>query len=376
MAKHARTSPLTPPKKTPADPHKKQTAKTSGKRIWLRILASVLSVVFLTTGCGILYVRGLLNRLDRTEFTGNSSFTFDEEVPTFSGDEWAASTTDASGNPVAASSGITVQQNNENINRAHGGYTEVQNIKLLSDPDIQNILLIGADLTGLGDTTMIVSINRRTQKIHITSLMRAMYVKIPNHQWFMFNHAYAWGGPKLTIQTIENNFRIKIDDYVVVNFKTFPKVVDLLGGVDVTLSKAEAAYLSVHSGASFSAGASHLNGNQALDYARIRKSDTYDTDFKRTSRQRNVIQALIKKMTSTGLGTLNQLAVNILPLIKTSLSNEEILTLAASAPSLIHYPISQKMLPVENDTTNTSVNSFQGIMYVRNPGGNGSSEVY
>ena len=351
--------------------------KTAAGRIACRIGVSVLSLIFLLSGCGILYVHGLLKRIDRTEFTGTSSLAVASDMPVFSGIDWAAST-DSSGNPVNASSGITVQQNEQNLDRAHGGYSDVQKIDVLNDPDIQNILLIGADLSGLGDTTMIVSINRRTQKIHITSLMRAMYVKIPDRQWFMFNHAYGWGGPKLAVQTIENNFRIHIDDYVIVNFKTFPKVIDLLDGVDLNLTSSEAAYLSndIYCSGTFQAGAAHLDGNQALAYARMRKSDYEDTDFKRTSRQRNVVQALIKKATGTGLDTLNQLAVNILPLIKTSLSDGELLSLAASAPSLIHYPISQKMLPVENDTTTSQVNSFQGIMYVRYPGASYSVEVY
>ncbi|MDD6174421.1 MAG: LCP family protein [Firmicutes bacterium] len=323
----------------------------------------------MTVGCGILYVRGLLSRIDRTEFTGYSSFSYVDNLPVYSDDEWAVS---------EGESGMTVEQNEQNVDAAHGGYNEAQQIGALNDPEIQNILLIGTDRGGIGDTSIIVSINHRTKKIHLTSLMRAMYVKIPDHQWFMFNHAYAWGGPRLVLQTIENNFRVHVDDYVVVNFNNFPKVVDLLGGLDLTLTAAEAAYLTNDSECpgSFQAGSAHLNGKQVLSYVRMRKSSNNDSDFNRTNRQRNVIQAMIGKATSMGLGQLNQLAVNLMPMINTSLSDGEILSLAAGAPSMINYPISQKMLPVENDTTGGAATTYYGRMFVRYPNTDLNVEVY
>ena len=348
---------------------RRNTKRTPAGRIALRVFSVLLSVAFLTTGCGILYVRGLLNRIDRTEFTGYSSFSYAENIPVYSDNEWAAS---------EGESGVTVEQNEQNVNAAHGGYNEAQQISVLNDADVQNILLIGTDRGGIGDTTMIVSINRRTKKIHLTSLMRAMYVKIPDHQWFMFNHAYAWGGPKLVLQTIENNFRVRVDDYVVVNFNNFPKVIDLMGGIDLTLTRSEAAYLTNNGECpgSFQAGKAHLNGRQALAYARMRKSDSGDSDFSRTNRQRNVVQALIGRATSMGVGQLNQLAMNLMPMINTSLSDGEILSLAAGAPSLVQYPISQKMIPVENDTTGGAAATYYGRMFVRYPNASFNVEVY
>ena len=155
-------------------------------------------------------------------------------------------------------------------------------------------------------------------------------------------------------------------------------MIDLLGGIDITLTRSEAAYLTndADCSGSFAAGSAHLNGAQTLSYVRMRKADANDSDFNRTARQRNVIQGLIQKATSMGLGTLNQLATSVLPMINTSLSDGEILSLAASAPSLINYPISQKMLPVENDTTGGQAASYYGMMYVRYPYTDFNVEVY
>lgn len=370
MAKHAqKPEPKKHFQKNEKKGYRRNRKKASAGRIVLRVFSVLLSAAFLTVGCGILYVRGLLSRIDRTEFTGYSSFSYVDNLPVYSDDEWAVS---------EGESGMTVEQNEQNVDAAHGGYNNVQQISVLNDPEIQNILLIGTDRGGIGDTSIIVSINHRTKKIHLTSLMRAMYVKIPDHQWFMFNHAYAWGGPRLVLQTIENNFRVYVDDYVVVNFNNFPKVVDLLGGLDLTLTAAEAAYLTNDSECpgSFQAGSAHLNGKQVLSYVRMRKSSNNDSDFNRTNRQRNVIQAMIGKATSMGLGQLNQLAVNLMPMINTSLSDGEILSLAAGAPSMINYPISQKMLPVENDTTGGAATTYYGRMFVRYPDTNLNVEVY
>lgn len=370
MAKHAqKPEPKKHFQKNEKKGYRRNRKKASAGRIVLRVFSVLLSAAFLTVGCGILYVRGLLSRIDRTEFTGYSSFSYVDNLPVYSDDEWAVS---------EGESGMTVEQNEQNVDAAHGGYNEAQQIGVLNDPEIQNILLIGTDRGGIGDTSIIVSINHRTKKIHLTSLMRAMYVKIPDHQWFMFNHAYAWGGPRLVLQTIENNFRVHVDDYVVVNFNNFPKVVDLLGGLDLTLTAAEAAYLTNDGECpgSFQAGSAHLNGKQVLSYVRMRKSSGNDSDFNRTNRQRNVIQAMIGKATSMGLGQLNQLAVNLMPMINTSLSDGEILSLAAGAPSMINYPISQKMLPVENDTTGGAATTYYGRMFVRYPNTNLNVEVY
>ena len=143
----------------------------------------------------------------------------------------------------------------------------------------------------------------------------------------MLNAAVPWGGPELLAKTIENNFRVKIDDYALVDFSGFSKLVDLVGGLDLDLTQAEAKYLTNDNGCTgtFQAGAAHLNGEQALAYARMRH---IDNDFKRTGRQRTVIELLMKKAFAMNLTRLHTFASEMLELINTSLSEGEILSMA------------------------------------------------
>ena len=135
--------------------------------------------------------------------------------------------------------------------------------------------------------------------------MRDMYVEIPGHGHNKLNAAYAFGGVELLYQTIAKNFGIKIDNYCVVDFSTFEKVINKVGGVEISLEEKEAKYLNTTNYISkkkyrnVKVGKQTLNGNQALGYARVRYvvSKKYgDGDFGRTGRQRAVLQAALNKV--------------------------------------------------------------------------------
>ena len=195
------------------------------------------------------------------------------------------------------------------------------------DPNIYNILIIGGDnasttgYRGNSDTLIIVSIDKNTKKIKLSSIMRDTYVPIPNHSANKINSAFATGGVPLTKQTIEDNFKITIDSTVVINYTTFRKVIDKLGGVDdVTINEREANFINSqcrkkgHS-SNLSAGTVHLNAVQALNFARIRKinSDIYGhDDFGRTARQRFIMNQLFKKYKDLSYTELAQLATVVL----------------------------------------------------------------
>ncbi len=295
------------------------------------IILLVLALLILAAVAAVLiYVNSLLNLVDRTEDSGNeflSESEVYEDEPTYD-----------------------ITEPPEVIEQVQNEYEEIQQEIVLDESYIDNILLIGSDRrstreNGRADSMMILSINHRTQQIHIVSLMRAMYVCIPKSSgdvWGMLNAAYSWGGPQLLISTIENNLRIKINKYVAVDFSSFEKAIDLVGGVELTLTKAEANRLSLGG-----AGTYNLSGKKALDYSRIRY---LDNDFIRTSRQRKVITALLNKAKSINLPQLMDLANQILPAVKTNLSNGELLDYLYQAATLLSYPITQKMLPVENES--------------------------
>lgn len=316
-------------------------------KITLIVIGCILLLIGLLLGGLWLYLNGLLNKVDRTEITGN--LTLSES------DIYEGETVDATDSV-------------EHIDQAHDEFQEAQEIEPLKDSKITNILLIGTDRrasweNGRSDSMMILSINERTKKIHLTSLMRAMYVCIPRsdgEQWGMLNAAYSWGGPKLLIETVENNFRIKIDHYVVVDFSAFEKGVDLLGGVEITLTDAEANYIQTQSRdkkPTYS-GTQLLDGQQALVYCRIR---LIDNDFVRTKRQRTMLTSLMNKAASSSIPTIIDLAETMLPYVNTDMTNGEILSYIAKIPSLMSNPITQRMLPIENEAGK----SYTGIIFVQ-----------
>ncbi len=319
-------------------------------KIILIVLGSLLGLILLLALGLLIYANIMLNKLDRTEITGNIHLSEDEvyEGPT-----------------------EDVPDSEEEKLEAHQQSEETQKIPILQEDEITNILFVGSDRrnkneNGRSDSMMLVSLNYKTGKIHITSLMRAMYVCIPRSDgniWGMLNAAYSWGGPNLLIDTVELNFRVKIHHYVVVDISAFQEAVDLVGGVEINLTETEARYVRSDSGYETPAGKQLLNGAQARAYCQIRY---IDNDFVRTGRQRIVIKELIKKAAGSDLGTLINLANQILPLVNTNLTNNEILSYMMKSLPLLGNVSQGRMLPVENESGKT----YTGMIYV------GGREMY
>lgn len=252
---------------------------------------------------------------------------------------------------VVAFSGVLISSANSIVNNFTKG-EEIEHIEnvnsLTSRSDVKNILFIGADKEKGGasrsDSIMIVSVNKSAGKVIVTSILRDTHVDIPGECEAKINSAYAWGGANLLIQTIEQNFGLKIDGYAVVNFNMFTDLVDGLGGIDIEVTENEADYINNRHNYKnetkpdhFESGESvHLNGYQTLWYARIRK---LDSDFMRTYRQRKVITAIaenIKTELLTGnIFGLISTAKDVAPNIETSLSNSEFTSLLLSMVSCV-----------------------------------------
>ena len=308
------------------------------------VLLCLVVLVLIAAVAGYIYLNSLLDMMDREEIVGDDSLSEEEvyeEEPTYD-----------------------VPDSEEEIEDAWQDYEDVQDTEVLDKQNIENILLIGSDrLTknqnGRADSMMILSINHDTGHIHLVSLMRAMYVNIhrkSGETWGMLNASYSWGGTALLIDTIERNFRVEIHHYVVVDFDSFENAIDLLGGVEVTLTRAEASYMSECIREEFYPGKQILNGQQARFYCQIRK---IDSDFKRTSRQRTVILSLINKFSKSDVSQLTNLAKQLLPTVKTDLTNADVLRLLMEAPRLLKDPPQQRMLPIENEN-----GSYTGMIYV------------
>ena len=191
---------------------------------------------------------------------------------------------------------------------------------------IINIMLIGQDSRSGGgrtrsDVMILCTVNTITKELTMTSFLRDLYVSVPGYGGDRMNHAYVYGGMKLLDKTMQENFGIKIDGNVEVDFDGFVDLIDLVGGVDIYLSNSEANYM-IKQGHKVQAGMNCLNGRAALDYARNRSIG--NGDFSRTERQRKVLDALFEKCRGMSLTQLQNLMEKALPLITTDMTNREI----------------------------------------------------
>lgn len=168
--------------------------------------------------------------------------------------------------------------------------------EVFESKDSLNVLLLGVDERpgdrGRSDTMILMSLNPRTDSMLMLSIPRDTYVNIPGRGMDKINHAYAFGGVELSVQTVEETFNLPVHIYARVNMEGFQQGIDAIGGVTVNNTQ------SFSQGSStFSEGAIDLNGEQALDYIRMRKQDPRG-DMGRNERQRVVITAAMNKAAS------------------------------------------------------------------------------
>ena len=146
-------------------------------------------------------------------------------------------------------------------------------------------------------------------------------------------------------QCLLENFGVQVDYNVEIDFVAFAEVVDIMGGVDIQLTKAEASHLNKKNNWNLSEGMNHLDGEQALAYARIRK---IDNDFYRTNRQRTVMNALLEKCRSLSVTELNELLQTILPMVTTDMGYDVITEYAFEIlPLISELQIFDQAIPAE-----------------------------
>ena len=220
----------------------------------------------------------------------------------------------------------------------------------VSSTHVQNILLIGEDTreeqisdTSRADSAIIASVNIDTGKITLTSVLRDLYVYFEvdgEGQYDKINGAASMGGMKEYINTVERYYKIQIDNYAVVNFASFPKIIDSLGGVTITITDREIneinnhpkRYGNVYIEKSYEGteGKQKLNGKQALAYCRIRK---IDTDNARADRQKTVLLQVFKKMKGSSTTELLKVVNDLVGYVYTGYSKKELVSLATYALS-------------------------------------------
>ena len=238
---------------------------------------------------------------------------------------------------------------------------DVVDADLEYDQDVVNILLIGCDKradeteAGRSDSTMIATIDLKNGKLKLTSLMRDMYIDIPGYGYHKFNAAYSYGGVQLEYETIAENFGIKLDGYVEVDMEAFRDVVDLIGGVPMELTEAEAYFLktayvnSKHGEKNVKAGENMLTPYQALAYCRIRQDVT--GEFGRTDRQRKILISVFNELKGEDVMTLTNICMKALKHVTTDLTEKQIRSLLTSVITMGATEVDQLRIPYEGSYT-------------------------
>lgn len=258
----------------------------------------------------------------------------------------------------------------------HGklNYTKVESAakEPFKEDGVKNILLIGNDSrtedeSGRSDAMILISISSKTNSIHMTSILRDIYVDIPGHDGNRLNAAYAYGGPELLMETLEENFDIEVNRYMLVNFQAFANLVDAVGGVDLDVTNEEVQLINGYlveynqlegraEGTDYLdtslSGNIHLNGPQALAYCRNRY---IGSDFARTERQRNVLSAAIKKAPIALVTNGGELVDGLMSNITTNLTKTELSGLMMQAPAMLTYDMVQGSIPLDGTYSNANI---------------------
>ena len=342
---------------------KKEKKPMSKKKKTLVIILCILLAFFLFVGgFAIWYVNDKLNRIDydteQTTIAPNQEFVDDEMID-------FAEMDDATG-----SSFREILKNWA----TNGG-------EKMSDKNILNVLLIGSDASsteagrasitdkGNTDVMMLVSINKSEKKIKLVSFMRDSYTYMDQFDSYgKLNAACANGGAPYLVETIENDYKIEIDGYAMVDFDSFTDVIDVLGGVRVNVPKYVANHLTTKLDGVFPSGEVVLNGEQALRFARVRKTDK-DGDVSRVARQRQVVNALIDKCVNASLSEINEVFDVILANVRTNIPKKDILSYATKAVTegWAKYEISEFTMPTEDARRGYSSASTAWIWVVDYP---------
>lgn len=237
-----------------------------------------------------------------------------------------------------------------------------------------NIALFGLDRRNedekaRSDSIMIASVDIKEKNINLISLLRDTLVEIEGYGQDKLNHAYAYGGAPLAIKTINNNFDLNINKYVVVDFFSLAKVIDIIGGVEIDLKDYEANQINnnlveinnieeLSKGSDYieGSGIKTLNGRQAVAYSRIRKEG--NGDYERTSRQRNVLKSLASKYKDIDSDKKFEVNMEIIGQVSTNIPINYIKDLDNKVASVEGFSIEQHMIPYEGSFESNTVNGM------------------
>ena len=280
----------------------------------------------------------------------------------------------------ATGSAVAVEEKEEEQGLKVGEITENIDLSKMSDT-FKNALLVGVEAignksvaSGRTDSIMIATINTKQKTLGLTSIMRDSYVTIPGYYKTKINAAFGLGGIDLLYETIAYNYNLRLDGSAIVSFKTFQKVIDDLGGIDIEITPGEAQYLntknyiSKKSNRTLKPGVNHMNGNQALGYARVRYEPTLDgtiDDFGRTSRHRRVMAAIFKEVKKSNPVTLVKLLDTVFSQLQTDVKKDNASSYLAEVLefSLDGVPLDNLRIPLDGTCHEEKPNGMSVVAF-------------
>ncbi|WP_249129009.1 LCP family protein [Clostridium perfringens] len=206
---------------------------------------------------------------------------------------------------------------------------------------------------------MILTLDEEHKVMKLTSIMRDSYVDIPGNGDDKITHEYAFGGPELAMKTLNENFKVNVEDFMAVNFTSLPEIIDKLGGVKINIIPEEIHHISGIT----SPGEQVLNGEQALAYSRIR----YATggDYKRTERQRVVLEAVFEKLKATPTKEYPSLIDDFLQYIEINMSSMDMIKLATDSAPLVKENLETARFPLDGYCDGKMINEVWYLVYDR-----------
>lgn len=308
--------------KTTAKRTKKKKKMGKGKKIALIILLIIVILVGVVAGVGFWYVNDKLGKMNYVDIAEDQ---------------------------IEVTEGIDEKMN---------GY---RTIAIFGVDSRSNELVKGTR----SDCIILATIDEKEKTVKLTSVYRDTYLELTGRSLDKVTHAYAYGGPALSMSTLNTNLDLNIKEFVTVNFESVVDIVNAVGGINMDITSAEVKYINpyidevnkvTHNNASHitTAGKQNLNGVQALAYGRIRY--TAGGDYKRTERMRDVMMAVMNKAKSMSVTKLNSLADTLLPKVYTNIKSGEIMGLI---PQLAGY----KVIDSTGWPYNTKGATINGVWY-------------
>ncbi len=246
------------------------------------------------------------------------------------------------------------------------GYTPIYKVAQ-NNPDVENILVLGTDsrdvtmYRGNSDTMIVFSYNKKLGTVKMVTFMRDALVPIAGHDWNRLNSAYPYDGIGLTVNTINQLFGLDIQEFVIIDFNGTKDFISHIGGIDVNLTAEEAAYYKERTGREFTVGANHLGAADALMHMRNRK---IGYDFGRTSRQRDVLTAVLRQIMSKPITEIYEILNYSFSLVKTNIPLTSLTALALSVSTQgSNLAISTQQVPYSDAYKNAWYNGLEILSF-------------